>query len=189
MKKLFSKILVLGLLWSESVYAKEIYLKCTSSEKMDEHATKVSISEYLFDDRKVTLKKKMMDSYYEIKQTDGSVKRQQELYFPLTSIDNLPLTKIKEDETFYYLGGQLFGYQKKTYEEIIENNKKNLEKMQYVTLQFNKFTLDMIFTSYYYRHTYESMFNKNSNYPKNKNRLKKDISRTPSKCEIIKNKL
>ena len=36
------------------------------------------------------------------------------------------MTKIDEDDTYYYLGGQLFGYQKKTYEEILRNNEKSL---------------------------------------------------------------
>ena len=29
------------------------------------------------------------------------------------TIDKLPMTKIDEDDTYYYLGGQLFGYQEK----------------------------------------------------------------------------
>ena len=105
------------------------------------------------------------------------------------SIDTLPMTKIDEDDTFYYLGGELFGYQEKTYDEILRNNEKNTEKMQYSTLKFNKYTLDMIFTSYYYPHTYEEMYNQNYNFPKTKTVLKKSISKTPHKCRIIKNKI
>ena len=120
---------------------------------------------------------------------DGSITKQQQMFFPMTKIDQLPKTKIDEDDTFYYLGGQLFGYQEKTYDEILKNNEKNTEKMQYTTLTFNKYTLDIIYTSYYYPHIYEEIYNQNYNFPKTKTFLKKSISKTPHKCRIIKNKI
>ena len=120
MKKLLG-IVVLGLLLGSSVNAKQIYLECKRSVKEKENVTRVSITEYIFDKRKVTLKTVMADSYYEIKQIDGSITKQQQMFFPMTNIDKLPMTKIDEDDTFYYLGGQLFGYQEKTYDEIKTN--------------------------------------------------------------------
>ena len=187
----FLSVLILSLFFINSVNAKQIYLECKRSEKEKdkENVTRVNITEYIFDKRKVTLKEVMADGYYEIKQIDGSITKQQQMFFPMTNIDKLPMTKIDEDDTYYYLGGQLFGYQKKTYEEILRNNEKNSKKMQYSTLKLNKYTLDMIYTSYYYPHTYEQMFNQNYKYPETKTVLKKIISKTPHKCRIIKNKI
>ena len=187
----FLSILILSLLLINDVNAKQIYIECKSSvkEKHKENVTRVNITEYIFDKRKVTLKTVMVDGYYEIKQIDGSITKQQQMFFPMTKIDQLPKTKIDEDDTFYYLGGQLFGYQEKTYDEILKNNEKNTEKMQYTTLTFNKYTLDIIYTSYYYPHIYEEIYNQNYNFPKTKTFLKKSISKTPHKCRIIKNKI
>ena len=187
----FLSVLILSLFFINSVNAKQIYLECKSSvkEKHKENVTRVNITEYIFDKRKVTLKTVMVDGYYEIKQIDGSITKQQQMFFPMTNIDQLPMTKIDEDDTYYYLGGQLFGYQKKTYEQILRNNEKNTEKMQYSTLKLNKYTLDIIYTSYYYPHIYEEIYNQNYNFPKTKTVLKKSISKSPHKCRIIKNKI
>lgn len=193
MKKLLG-IVVFSLLLSNLAISKEIYLQCKHIDIQNSSTKKIFIKDRIFDDKAKTLTSVRADLFFEIKQSDGTtVKKQMERYpmdlTNLAPIDNLPLKLIKEDSSFYYFGGQLFRGDKKTYDEIMFNNRNNDEKMQYSIGKLNKYTLELFFTSFYYPYTYQEMYHSNYNYPKDKTLLMKVEGKNPHKCKILKNKI
>ena len=81
MKKLLG-ILVLGFLLCNSVYAEVVYLKCIRTDQKKDNVVEILTSEYLFDNKKITLQRQKSEKVYEIKQLDGTTKREQANFSP-----------------------------------------------------------------------------------------------------------
>ena len=94
MKKLLG-IIVLGLLLSGNAYSEVVYLKCVRTDQTENNVVEILTSEYLFDNKKITLQRQKSDKVYEIKQLDGTIKKQRASFYPMIYKNARPSTKDK----------------------------------------------------------------------------------------------
>ena len=183
MKKLLG-ILVLGFLLCNSVYAEVVYLKCIRTDQKKDNVVEILTSEYLFDNKKITLQRQKSEKVYEIKQLDGTIKREQANFSPTIYKNARPSTKLKVDGTHYQFAGAAFLVHDMSYDQILKHNKNNEEKIPYTITKLNKYTLEMVHISYLHFNQWSTDINK-----VNKKILVREESKLPKKCSILKSQL
>ena len=184
MKKLFLSILVICSLLGGNAYSEVVYLKCVRADQTENNVVEILTSEYLFDNKKITLQRQKSDKVYEIKQLDGTIKKQRASFYPMIYKNARPSTKFKVDGTHYQFAGATFLANDKSYDEIIKHNKNNEEKIQYTITKLNKYTLEMVHISYVHVNQWSTDINKI-----NKKILVQEESKLPKKCSILKSQL
>jgi len=184
MKKLFLSILVICSLLGGNAYSEVVYLKCVRADQTENNVVEILTSEYLFDNKKITLQRQKSDKVYEIKQLDGTIKKQRANFFPMIYKNARPSTKLKVDGTHYQFAGAAFLVNDMSYDQILKYNKNNEEKIPYTITKLNKYTLEMVHISYLHFNQWSTDINK-----VNKKILVREESKLPKKCSILKSQL
>ena len=146
MKKLLA-IVVLGLLFSSKVFAKDIYLTCENNYVHQDKMKMQTQRDFILDTKKLVLHQIRYTGY----STFNGKKWKRDEKFPI--LDNKGenfYPNYKSSDTNYSFGRSLSITDRKSALEIEKLNKNNKTKRRYTLIYINKFNLEMIIEDFNY---------------------------------------